>query len=62
MLAREIQYEPLPPGVRTIVIAAWTRGGLLPSATIGADSDCEVGGSGMPDELTDYQIASALRH
>ena len=36
MLAREIHYEPLPPEVRTIVIAAWTRGGLLSSATIGA--------------------------
>ena len=27
VLAREIHYEPLPPEVRTIVIAAWTRGG-----------------------------------
>jgi hypothetical protein len=33
VLAREIHYEPLPPEVRTIVIAAWTRGGLLSAAT-----------------------------
>ena len=58
MLAREIHYEPLPPEARTIVIAAWTRGELLPSATIGAMvPTAEFGGNGMPDELTDYQIA-----
>jgi hypothetical protein len=34
VLAREIHYEPLPPEVRTIVIAALTRGGLLPAATV----------------------------
>jgi hypothetical protein len=57
VLAREIHYEPLPPEVRTIVIAAWTRGGLLPSATIGTMVPTRgVGGNGMPDELTDYQI------
>lgn len=34
MLAKQIQYEPLPPEVRMIVIAAWERGGLLPKATV----------------------------
>jgi hypothetical protein len=34
VLAREVHYEPLPSEVRTIVIAAWTRGGLLPRAAI----------------------------
>jgi hypothetical protein len=34
VLAREVHYEPLPSEVRAIVIAAWTRGGLLPKATI----------------------------
>jgi hypothetical protein len=58
VLAREIHYEPLPPEARTIVIAAWTRGELLRSATIGAMvPTAEFGGNGMPDELTDYQIA-----
>ena len=33
-LAKEFQYEPLPADVRTIIIAAWTRGGLLPAATV----------------------------
>jgi hypothetical protein len=33
-VAREFRYDPLPPEVRTIVIAAWTRGGLLPRAAI----------------------------
>ena len=33
-LAKEIHYEPLPPEVRAIVIAAWQRGGLLPRAAI----------------------------
>jgi len=33
-LAREIHYDPLPDDVRTVIIAAWTRGGLLPRATV----------------------------
>jgi hypothetical protein len=33
-LAKEIRYEPLPGEVRVAVIAAWTRGGLLPRAAI----------------------------
>jgi len=33
-LAREMRYEPLPEEVRTVIIAAWMRGGLLPAATI----------------------------
>jgi hypothetical protein len=33
-LAREIHYEPLPPEVRAVIIAAWMRGGLLPAATV----------------------------
>jgi hypothetical protein len=35
VLAREVHYEPLPDELRTVVIAAWTRGGLLPAAAIG---------------------------
>lgn len=34
VLAREVHYEPLSPEIRTVVIAAWTRGGLLPRAAI----------------------------
>jgi len=34
VIAKEFQYEPLPGEVRIAVIAAWTRGGLLPRATI----------------------------
>jgi hypothetical protein len=33
-IAKQFQYEPLPGEVRVAVIAAWRRGGLLPSATI----------------------------
>jgi hypothetical protein len=33
-ITKEFQYEPLSPEIRTIVIAAWMRGGLLPKATI----------------------------
>lgn len=34
VLTKEFQYEPLPSEVRVAVIAAWTRGGLLPRAAI----------------------------
>ena len=34
VIARELQYEPLPGEVRAVVIAAWLRGGLLPSAVV----------------------------
>lgn len=33
-MAREFRYDPLPAEDRTVVIAAWTRGGLLPRAAI----------------------------
>jgi hypothetical protein len=33
-IARQFQYEPLPPETRTIVIAAWVRGGMLPKPVI----------------------------
>jgi hypothetical protein len=33
-MAREFRFDPLPAEVRTVVIAAWTRGGLLPRAAI----------------------------
>jgi hypothetical protein len=31
-MAKEIHYEPIPVEVRAVIIAAWTRGGLLPRA------------------------------
>jgi hypothetical protein len=34
LLAKEFQYEPLPPETRMVIIAAWQRGGLLPAATV----------------------------
>jgi hypothetical protein len=34
LLAKGIHYEPLPPGIRAIVIAAWQRGGLLSATTV----------------------------
>jgi hypothetical protein len=34
VIAREFQYEPLPPDVRMVIIAAWKRGGMLPAAAI----------------------------
>jgi hypothetical protein len=33
-LAKEIRYDLLPDEVRAVVIAAWTRGGLLPRTAI----------------------------
>jgi hypothetical protein len=33
-IAKEFRYDPLSDEIRTIVIAAWTRGGLLPRAAI----------------------------
>ena len=33
-IAKEFQYEPLPGEIRVAVIAAWSRGGLLPRAAI----------------------------
>jgi hypothetical protein len=33
-MAKEFRYDPLPTEVRIAVIAAWTRGGLLPRAAI----------------------------
>jgi hypothetical protein len=35
-LVKEFQYEPLPQEVRAVIVAAWTRGGLLPPAAITA--------------------------
>jgi hypothetical protein len=34
VLAKEIHYEPLPGEVRSVVIAAWIRGGLIPREMI----------------------------
>jgi hypothetical protein len=34
VIAREFQYEPLPADVRMVIIAAWTRGGMLPAAVV----------------------------
>jgi hypothetical protein len=33
-LAKEIHYEPVPPELRLIIMAAWARGGLLPKALV----------------------------
>lgn len=33
-LAKAVHYEPLAPEVRTVIIAAWQRGGMLPRATV----------------------------
>jgi hypothetical protein len=33
-LVKEFQYEPLPSDVRAVIVAAWSRGGLLPAAAI----------------------------
>ena len=33
-LLKEFQYEPLPDEVRAVIIASWTRGGLLPAAAV----------------------------
>jgi hypothetical protein len=33
-LAKEVHYEPLPPEIRAVIVAAWRRGGLLPEAAI----------------------------
>jgi hypothetical protein len=33
-IAREINYEPLPEDARAVMIAAWSRSGLLPRATV----------------------------
>lgn len=35
-IAKDFRYEPLPGEVRVAVIAAWRRGGLLPTAAIEA--------------------------
>jgi hypothetical protein len=34
MIAKEFQYEPLPPEIRVLVIAGWRKAGLLPAAAI----------------------------
>ncbi len=34
VIAKEFRYDPLPDEIRTVIIAAWTRGGLLPRAAI----------------------------
>jgi hypothetical protein len=35
-LVKEFRYDPLPPEIRTIIVAAWMRGGMLPAAAIAA--------------------------
>jgi len=34
LMAKEIHYEPLPGEIRIAVIAAWQRGGMLPSRVV----------------------------
>jgi hypothetical protein len=34
LLTKEFRYDPLPDDVRAMIIASWTRGGLLPRAAI----------------------------
>jgi hypothetical protein len=34
VLARKVQYEPLPPELRAVVIASWTLHNVLPRAAI----------------------------
>ena len=33
-LVKEYRYDPLPDEVRAVIIASWTRGGLLPATAI----------------------------
>ena len=33
-IAKEIRYDPLPEEIRTVIMPAWTRGGLLPPTAI----------------------------
>lgn len=33
-IVKEYRYEPLPDEVRAVIIASWTRGGMLPPAAI----------------------------
>jgi hypothetical protein len=33
-LVKEFRYEPLPDEIRAVIIASWTRGGLLPAAAV----------------------------
>jgi hypothetical protein len=33
-IIREYRYDPLPDEVRAVIIASWTRGGLLPAAVV----------------------------
>jgi len=33
-IAKQVHYEPLPADIRTVVIAAWARGGLLPKGVV----------------------------
>jgi hypothetical protein len=35
-IANTFYYEPLPPEAHQVIIAAWTRGGLLPPSAIEA--------------------------
>ena len=44
MIAKEMHYDPLPADVRSIVIAAWIRGGWLPKVEI----ERIVAGSKLP--------------
>jgi hypothetical protein len=34
VMAKEFQYDPLPPEVRITVTEAWVRGGMVPKALI----------------------------
>lgn len=33
-IAKTFAYEPVPGEIRTVIIASWARGGLLPAATV----------------------------
>jgi len=35
-IVKQYRYDPFPDEVRAVIIAAWTRGGLLPPTAIKA--------------------------
>jgi hypothetical protein len=46
-IVKQYRYDPLPDEVRAVIVATWTRGGLLPPAAISSGNG--TGRNGMSE-------------
>ena len=54
MMAKEFRYEPLLSEIRTVIIAAWKRGGMLLASVV---EEMVPAMQGAPFQLSDAQTS-----